>query len=90
MQTQPYPIAYGAMVPQRGEVQNLLVPVTLSATHAAFGSIRMEPTYMVLGQSAAIVAELAISSSTAVQNVPYATLRNRLLARGQVLSISDR
>ena len=84
----PYPIAYGSIVPRRGEVQNLLVPVTLSATHAAFGSIRMEPTYMILGQSAATAAGLAISEGLAVQEVPYALLRERLATDGQMLEFS--
>ena len=84
----PYPISYGSIVPRREEVQNLLVPVTLSATHAAFGSIRMEPTYMILGQSAATAAALAVQKGVAVQDVPYDDLRRRLLADGQVLGTS--
>lgn len=85
MEKRPYPIAYGAILPRRGEVENLLVPVTLSATHAAFGSIRMEPTYMILGQSAAVAAQLAIELSVPVQAVPYEAIESRLLERGQVL-----
>lgn len=82
---QVYPISYGAIIPKRGEVTNLLVPVTVSATHAAFGSIRMEPTYMILGQSAATAAALALRGKTSVQDVPYAELAERLSADGQVL-----
>ena len=81
----PYPIAYGSIVPKRGECSNLLVPVCLSATHIAFGSIRMEPVFMVLGQSAATAAIQAIDASVAVQDVDYAKLRERLLADKQVL-----
>lgn len=81
----PYPIALGAILPRREEVRNLVVPVTLSATHAAFGSIRMEPTYMILGQSAATVAAIATRGRLAVQDVPYDALRKRLLADGQRL-----
>ena len=81
----PYSIAYGAMVPKRGQADNLLVPVTVSSSHIAFGSIRMEPVFMVLGQSAATAAALAIDGGTAVQDVPYARLRERLLKDGQVL-----
>lgn len=81
----PYPIAYGAIVPQDGECSNLLVPVCLSATHIAFGSIRMEPVFMVLGQSAATAASLAIDADTSVQGVDYGQLRIRLLEDGQVL-----
>jgi hypothetical protein len=83
--TQVYPISYGAIIPKKEEVTNLLVPVTLSATHAAFGSIRMEPTYMILGQSAATAAALALQAQTPVQDLPYATLAARLKADGQVL-----
>ena len=81
----PYPIAYGSIVPIRGECENLLVPVCLSATHMAFGSIRMEPVFMVLGQSAATAAAQAIDANVAVQDVDYAKLRERLLADKQVL-----
>ncbi len=81
----PYAIAYGSLVPQRGQAANLLVPVCLSASHIAYGSIRMEPVFMILGQSAATAAVLAIDGKLAVQDVPYGKLRERLLADGQVL-----
>jgi hypothetical protein len=81
----PYEIAFGALVPKRGQADNLLVPVAVSSSHIAFGSIRMEPVFMVLGQSAATAAALAIDSSSAVQDLPYAQLRARLLKDGQVL-----
>ena len=81
----PYSIAYGALVPKRGEIANLFAPVACSATHIAYGSIRMEPVFMILGQSAATAAVLAIDGDLAVQDVPYAALRARLLADGQVL-----
>jgi hypothetical protein len=81
----PYEIAYGALVPKRGEAANLLVPVCVSSSHIAFGSIRMEPVFMILGQSAATAAVLAIESDVAVQDVPYERLRARLLKDGQVL-----
>jgi len=81
----PYPISYQAIVPRREEASNLLVPVCLSASHIAYGSIRMEPVFMVLGQSAATAAALAIDSNAAVQDVDYAKLRERLLADKQVL-----
>ena len=64
---------------------NLLVPVCVSSSHIAFGSIRMEPVFMILGQSAATAAALAIDAGMAVQDVPYAKLRERLLKDGQVL-----
>ncbi len=81
----PYPIAYASIVPKQGECSNLLVPVCLSATHMAFGSIRMEPVFMVLGQSAATAAVQAIDANCTVQDVDYAILRARLLADKQVL-----
>lgn len=88
----PYPIDYGAIVPKKGECDNLLVPVCLSATHIAFGSIRMEPVFFALGQAAGTAASLASVgrddpiAPLAVQDVPYAALRARLSADGQVLS----
>lgn len=81
----PYEIAYGSLVPKRGQCDNLLVPVCLSSSHIAFGSIRMEPVFMILGQSAATAASLAIDANQPVQDVPYAKLRERLLKDGQVL-----
>ena len=81
----PYPISYRAIVPKAGECENLLVPVCLSASHIAYGSIRMEPVFMVLGQSAATAAALAIDAGVSVQHVDYARLRQRLQADGQVL-----
>ncbi|HEX5219319.1 MAG TPA: FAD-dependent oxidoreductase [Verrucomicrobiae bacterium] len=81
----PYQIAYGALLPKRGQVDNLLVPVCVSSSHIAFGSIRMEPVFMILGQSAATAAAMAIDARVAVQDVPYSKLRERLLQDGQVL-----
>jgi hypothetical protein len=83
---QPYPIAYRSIVPTRVECENLLVPVCLSATHIAYGSIRMEPVFMILGQSAATAAALAIDGGLAVQAVNYEKLRNQLLQDNQVLA----
>ena len=84
----PYKIAYGALVPKKTECTNLLVPVALSSSHIAFGSIRMEPVFMILGQSAATAASMAIDGEMTVQDVEYAELRERLLADGQVLEYS--
>ena len=86
----PYPIDYGAIVPKSGECANLLVPVCVSASHIAYGSIRMEPVFMILGQSAATAGALAIDSGSAVQAVPYEELRKRLLDDGQVLAFDGR
>ncbi len=81
----PYPISYRSIVPKAAECTNLLVPVCLSASHISYGSIRMEPVFMVLGQSAATAAALAIDGKTTVQEVDYKKLRERLLADKQVL-----
>ncbi len=81
----PYRIAYRSIRPRREECENLLVPVCLAASHIAYGSIRMEPVFMVLGQSAATAAVLAIDAGSAVQDVPYPLLAERLRADGQVL-----
>jgi FAD dependent oxidoreductase len=84
----PYEIAYGAVVPKRGQASNLVVPVCVSSSHIAFGSIRMEPVFMVLAHSAATAASIALDRGIAVQDVPYAELRARLLKDGQVLEYS--
>jgi hypothetical protein len=82
----PYSISYRSIVPKASECENLLVPWALSASHIAFGSIRMEPVFMVLSQSAATAACFAIDEKTSVQAVPYEKLRTRLLADGQKLT----
>jgi hypothetical protein len=81
----PYPIDYRSLVPKKDECDNLLVPVCLSASHIAYGSIRMEPVFMVLGQSAATAAMQAVERNLAIQQVDYAKLRERMLADKQVL-----
>lgn len=83
----PYPISYRSIVPKEEECMNLLVPVCLSATHIAFGSIRMEPVFMVLGQSAATAACQAIDEGVAVQDIDYAALKSMLLSNNQVLEV---
>jgi hypothetical protein len=82
----PYPISYRSIVPKKGECGNLLVPVCVSSTHIAFGSIRMEPVFMILGQSAAVAACMAIDEKIAVQDVEYEKLKKLLLEKGQVLT----
>ena len=84
----PYQIAYGALVPKKGQADNLLVPVAMSSSHIAYGSIRMEPVFMILGQSAATAAVMAIDGKIAVQDVPYTKLRERLLQDKQVIEYS--
>jgi len=82
----PFPLAYRAIVPKTNECANLLVPVCLSASHVAYAPIRMEPIYMILGQSAATAAVLAIDDKVSVQGVDYNKLRDRLQADGQILA----
>ena len=81
----PYGVSYRALLPRPEECSNLLVPVCVSATHIAYGSIRMEPVYMVLAQSAATAACLALERGVAPHELSYAALRERLVADGQVL-----
>jgi hypothetical protein len=81
----PYRIAYGALCPRQDECENLLVAVCVSSSHIAFGSIRMEPVFMILGQSAATAAVQALDTGSAVQDVDYDTLRARLIRDGQRL-----
>ena len=83
--SRPYGISYDSLTPKREELTNLLVPVCVASTHIAYGSIRMEPVFLILGQSAATAAVLAINRDIAVQDLDYGTLRNRLLADGQIL-----
>ncbi len=82
---QPYSISYGTLIPKKEECKNLLVPVCVSSSHTAFGSIRMEPVFMILGQSAAAAASLAIDDQKAVQDLDYEKLRKVLLEEKQVL-----
>ncbi|UIJ43518.1 FAD-dependent oxidoreductase [Sphingomonas cannabina] len=82
-----YPISYDAIVPRKREAANLLVPVALSASHIAYGSIRMEPVFMILGQSAAAAASIAIAEDVAVQDVDYAKLRTKLMSERQILEL---
>lgn len=83
-----YPISYDAIVPKKREAANLLVPVALSASHIAYGSIRMEPVFMILGQSAAAASSIAIDDQIAVQDVDYDKLRARLTSEGQILELA--
>lgn len=84
----PYAISYRSLTPKRHECTNLLVCCNgISSSHIAFGSIRMEPVFMILGQSAAAAADIAIKQKGVVQDVPYAELRKQLLAEGQRLDV---
>jgi hypothetical protein len=83
----PYEIAYGSLTPKKNQCENLLVPVCVSSSHIAFGSIRMEPVFMILGQSASTAACMALDRQLAVQDLDYDILRERLVADGQVLEL---
>jgi hypothetical protein len=78
----PYPISYRALIPRENDARNLLNPVTLSATHVAYSSIRMEPTFMMLGEAAGVAASLSIESKSSVQAVSYPVLRQHLVKAG--------
>ena len=86
----PYPIDYGALIPKKRDCTNLMVPVCVSTSHIAYGSVRMEPVFMILGQSAATAATIALEKNCTVQDVPYEELRNRLLKDKQVLEYRDK
>jgi hypothetical protein len=85
----PYGISYGAIVPKESECKNLFVPVCLSSSHIAFGSIRMEPVFMILGESAATAASMAIDEKINVQQVNYEKLKSLLLKQNQKLTLND-
>ena len=85
-----YRIPFEVILPKEKEVDNLIVPVAASCSHVAYGSIRMEPVFMILGQGAATAASIAIDDQTSVQSVNYDKLRKRLLADKQILEKSHR
>jgi len=85
----PYPISYRSIIPKQEQVDNLLVPVLLSSSHIAFGSIRMEPVFMVLGQSAATAAAIAIDDRVNVQQLEYDRLKNQLQKDKQRLDVNN-
>lgn len=85
-----YPISYQCLVPKAMECTNLLVPVCVSSSHIAYGSIRMEPVFMVLGQSAAAAACLSLEAGTTVQAVNYDQLKAKLLKANQVLELAPK
>jgi hypothetical protein len=85
----PFPIPFRAIRPRRDECGNLLVPVCVSASHIAFGAIRLEPVYMILGQSAGVAAALALEKKCAVQDISYSDLEKKLKVEGQILNESE-
>lgn len=85
----PYRISYKSIIPKKEQCSNLLVPVCLSATHVAYGSARMEPVFMILGQSTAIAASLAIDKEEAVQDLEYGSLQPELIKYKQIISVEN-
>ena len=81
----PYPLDYGVIIPKKGDCENLFVPVCVSASHMAFGSIRMEPVFFALGQVAGAAAALSLDAGCAVQDLSYESLKKVLLDGGQVI-----
>ncbi len=81
----PFEISYRSIRPKSEECTNLLVPVCLSSSHIAYGSVRMEPVFMILGQSAGVAAVLAIQHSVNVQDIPYEDLQHALVEAKQVI-----
>jgi hypothetical protein len=81
----PYPVSFRAIIPKRGECENLWVPVCLSASHIAYGSVRMEPAFMALAESAVVAATMSIENGCRSQDLPYDELRGELEGRGQAL-----
>ena len=82
---QPYQVPYRSLTPRRSECVKLLVPVCLSSSHVALSSIRVEPTWMMLGQSAGVAAAMASATRIGVQQLPYDKLKQRLLKQKQVI-----
>ena len=82
---QPYRIDLGSIMPKREDCLNLLVPVCVSSSHIAFGSIRMEPVFMILGQSAGTIASLAIMKKRSIYDLTYEEIKAKLESCGQVL-----
>jgi hypothetical protein len=85
----PYQIPYRSITPKREQCENLLVPVALSATHVTYGSIRMEPQFMILGHSTGVAAAMALERNVPVQDVNIPALRTKLVAQGQVLELAS-
>jgi hypothetical protein len=83
----PYGVSYRSIIPRRGECENLLAPVCLSASHIAYGSVRMEPVFMALGQAAALAAQAALHSGTSLQDIDVPALQQELRRQGAVLEL---
>jgi hypothetical protein len=84
----PFGVSYRALTPRREEATNLLTPTCPSSTHVSYGAIRLEQTFLSLGQAAGTAAALALEGNKAVQDVDYAALRQKLIQTGQVVSLN--
>ncbi len=82
---QPYQIHLGSILPKRNECSNLIVPVAVSSSHIAFGSIRMEPVFMILGQSTGVIAALSVDRSEKIHDIPYEEIKAKLIEGNQIL-----
>ena len=83
----PYSIAMGTILPKVEECKNLIVPVCVSSSHIAYGSIRMEPVFMILAESASQIADLALENDEAVQEISYTILQDKLESAGVILKL---
>jgi hypothetical protein len=81
----PYKISLGSILPEREQCSNVIVPVCVSCSHIAFGSIRMEPVFMTLGQSAGTLASIAVGKRKSIHDITYDELKERLISDGQIL-----
>jgi hypothetical protein len=86
----PYQIDLGAILPLKDQCKNLLVPVCVSSSHIAFGSIRMEPVFIILGQSAGTLASMAVAKKTSIYDISYSDLKTRLVKDGQILEFKSK
>ena len=81
----PYQIHLGTILPRKKECTNLLVLTAVSSSHIAFGSIRMEPVFMILGQSAGVLAGMSLENDVDIHDITYPDLKNSLIKYGQIL-----
>jgi hypothetical protein len=86
---EPYEIPYRSLLPRQSECRNLLVCACVSASHMAYSSIRMEPQYMILGQSAGVAAALAVATDHELHKIDLRALQSALRSRGQILDLSE-
>ncbi|WP_058186425.1 FAD-dependent oxidoreductase [Terracidiphilus gabretensis] len=86
---EPYEIPFRTILPKRDQVENLLVPVCLSASHVAYSSVRMEPQYMIIGQAAGSAAAIAIRANEPVQNVDVPQLQEKLRQHKAILHLDQ-